>query len=155
MAGSKVVLVVAVLFLAAAPVRSALTVQQVTSTPTNEKGPFRRNSSTSGGQVLFVDSGDTVRLFNGTSVVPLQTLPNAGEEVNDGVFMLGSHSVAGQVIGAWRRGNGYGVVSVNAGAPVTTLQNPEAVSVGEGCVFMILLVARLVYTARRHDRPTP
>lgn len=135
-----IVLALAACVFTAMPVHAALTVQQITSNAANEKGPFRRQSVTSRGQILFVDAADTVNLYNGSAIVPVQTLPGT-DSVEPAVFMLGSGASPGQVVAAWRRGFGYGVVSVNGAAPVQTTQNPEAVAVADGCVFMVLQTA--------------
>jgi hypothetical protein len=117
---------------------TTLTSQQIT--PSNDGLSHlwdRRNSTTSRGQILFVGSNDAVYLYNGAtfqSIQPTDPINN----VSTNVFGLGSASTAGQVLGGWRRGAGTGWVSINGGTPAQVTLNPEAVSIGEGCVFMVL-----------------
>lgn len=101
---------------------------------------FKRDPFTTRGQILFAEADYDVWLFDGT-LPPVPVLVQAspgGDDVNDGVFMLGPHSVAGQVLAGWRREFGYGLVSIDGAAPATVTLNPEAVSIADGCIFMVL-----------------
>ncbi|MCA1733317.1 MAG: IPT/TIG domain-containing protein [Acidobacteria bacterium] len=114
-------------------------IQRVTDNDADELATFRRAPVTSRGQILFVTADDTIWLFDGTSPAqPVQTLPAPGDEVESTSFTLGSGAIPGQVIGGWRRGTGYGNVSVDGAAVATIMLNPESVSIRDGCVFMVL-----------------
>lgn len=107
-----------------------------------------RISPTSGGKILFVmiddelnTTDDPVILYDGSFTTVQPTVTN--EDVNTTVFGLGSTLTPGNVIGGWRRNSaegGYGNVSVNGASPSTVTLNPEAVSIRDGCVFMVLQV---------------
>jgi hypothetical protein len=99
-----------------------LPVQQITTDALSE-GWGQKGSPTSGVQILFYDGDDTVRLYNGTTNLTVQPT-DAGNTINNGVWMLGSGSTAGHVIGGWRRGNGYSDVSVDGNTPVKVNVNP-------------------------------
>jgi hypothetical protein len=114
----------------------SLPVQQITADNVDAAWGIK-GSPTSAGQILWHDSNDTVWLFNGTSVATVQ-LTDTGKTVNDNIWMLGSGSATGHVIGGWRRGNGYSDVSVDGGTPVKVDVNPEFVSIIDGCVFFTL-----------------
>lgn len=98
----------------------------------------RNNSTTSAGQILFVDSNETVYLFDGTTIQTVQLTD--GNAVETSSFGLGSASTAGHVIGAWRRGAQYLDVSIDGGTPQRADLNPEALAIGEGCVFSVMQV---------------
>ncbi len=130
---------------AAGAVGATLPVTRVTDDALDLLGggaSLKRDPFTSRGQILFADQNKNVWLYTGTlppSIV--QAAPGGDDSVADHVFMLGTAAAAGQVLAGWRRGNGYGLVSVNGGAPQTVTLNPEAVSVADGCIFMVLQTA--------------
>lgn len=117
-----------------------LTVQQISSDSLDAVSDFNRATPTSGGRILYADTPDSTVWFYPGSGAPIsvQTLPAPGEVVANHVFMLGSGATASTVIGGWRRGTGYGNVTINGGAPAKVTLNPESVSVRDGCVFMVL-----------------
>ena len=147
-----VLVLVLVLALSAAAVAAAsLPVERITNDEVDLRGgvidgvgaPFKRNPFTSRGQILFADLDDNVWLFDGSlppEPATIDPAPGGDDTVADNVFMLGPNSVPGEVIAAWRRGNGYGQVSVNGGGASNIDLNPEAVSVADGCAFMVLQV---------------
>lgn len=96
---------------------------------------MRAVSSTSRGQILFFGSNDNVYLYNGTTIQIVQLTDGSALSTVSG---LGPASTAGQVIGGWRRGAGFGYVSTNGGTPAQVTLNPEGVAISEGCVFMVL-----------------
>ena len=96
-----------------------------------------RRTSTTGGQILFV-AADVVYLYDGTTVRAVSETHAAGETVNQTVFSLGSDSIAGHVIGGWRRANGYSNISIDGAAALKVNVNPESVSIAGGCVFFVL-----------------
>ncbi|HLJ73046.1 MAG TPA: hypothetical protein VKU62_00575, partial [Thermoanaerobaculia bacterium] len=130
------------LLVAIAPVLRAQTLppaQQITSNNAINYVWSNRTSSTSGGQIQFASAptDDTIYLYNGSSIVPVQaTIP--GQTINQTVTMLGSGATSGVVVGGWRRDDGVGWVSVNGGTPQTENLNPEHLSINGGCVFMTL-----------------
>ena len=116
---------------------TTLTGQQITlSNDAISENWSTRNSSTSRGKILMV-GGDAVRLFNGTSVQPVQGSV-LNEAVDTAVFMLGSGASGSSVVLGWKRGAGYADVSIDGAAPIKIDLNPGAVSIGEGCVFLTL-----------------
>ncbi len=96
-----------------------------------------RRTITSGGQVLYV-AADVVYLFDGTTIRAVTETHAANETVAPHVLTLGSDSIAGQVIGGWRRGNGYSNISINGAAALKVNVNPESVSIDKGCAFFVL-----------------
>ena len=121
-------------------------VQQLTTNSTDETWGVR-NSATSRGQVLWVDGGGSVILFDATSTSVLQAQDTLGA-VDNVVFTLGSGSNAEDVVGVWRRGTDSGWVSLNGAPPVPVMatnpinpadqMNAEGVAAADGSVFMIL-----------------
>src|SRR5262245_1160031 len=70
-----------------------------------------RSATTSQGKVLITDGTD-VYFFDGTAVSLVQAQGSQGPESQGNVefgslFVLGSGSIPGQVVGAWRRGTDY------------------------------------------------
>lgn len=137
---------VAIVFLASSGLRAATL---VTPGAANARWSAR-NTSTSGGKVLWFDQSDTVLLYEGgttnTQVQALVAGTSPGS-IDDVVFTLGSGSSAGQVIGGWRRGTDDGWVFVSGGTPKkmsgtnpygTGAMNPEGIAIADGCVYMAL-----------------
>ena len=126
---------VTAVFIATSSSAQTLPVQQINPANTTSEGWRNEGSPTSGGQIMFFNAGGDVKLYNGTSIVPVQTFPGQGI---DHVWMLGSGATAGHVIGGYRRGSGYLDVTVDGGAPVKVDQNPESIAIADGCVFAAL-----------------
>ncbi|MEO8034274.1 MAG: IPT/TIG domain-containing protein [Acidobacteriota bacterium] len=130
------VAVLSVAFIATVPV--TLHSQPLTGTQIAPAGAWEiRRTTTSGGQVLYV-AGDVVYLFDGTTIHAVTETHNAGDTVAQHVLTLGSDAIAGQVIGGWRRGNGYSNISINGAAALKVNVNPESVSIDKGCAFFVL-----------------
>ncbi|MEK7793045.1 MAG: hypothetical protein AAB353_00875, partial [Candidatus Hydrogenedentota bacterium] len=106
---------------------------------------------TSQGMVLWSQdigndgSPDDVVLFDGNQV----SLVQAGSDITDSVFGLGSGAAPGEVIGAWRSGTDDAYVFVNDGGPLMLVSadspfdgggpmNPEGLAIADGYVFIIL-----------------
>lgn len=133
----------ALLAAAGAAAAASLPVARITNDAFDLRGggaTFKRDPFTARGQILFADLDDNVYLFDGATLPPaaLQAAPGGDDAVADQVFMLGSAATSGDVLAAWRRGNGFGVVTVPGGTPQNVTLNPEAVSVADGCIFMVL-----------------
>ena len=134
-------LVLAGLVVPAATVAQTLPpAQQITSSTDGISERWNNRTSTSSGRkILFAGSNDTIYLYNGSTVQSVQT--TTGEAIREAVMMLGTGGSAGSVIGGWRRGDGSGWVSTDAGAPHQITLNPEHLSIRSGCVFMTLQTA--------------
>jgi photosystem II stability/assembly factor-like uncharacterized protein len=127
--------------------RAQMTVRLLTTNSIADNTWGVRNSTTTGGKVLWIDGSGSVIFFNGTTtnLVQLQGLLGSIENT---VFALGSGETPSQVIGVWRHGTDSGWVSVNGGTPVPVMAtnpinpaqplNAEGVAVAEGSVFMVL-----------------
>lgn len=136
--------------LATSSYSQTLPTQQITANNVSE-GWKNEGSPTSGGQILFYDTNQTVWLYNGTTTLSVQ--PTPGQTI-DHVFMLGSGATAGNVIAGWRRGAGYADVSINGAAPVKVDLNPESVAIADGCIFFALQVSGTTQHAFKVDPVT-
>lgn len=111
--------------------------QQITSSTDGISERWgNRRSPISGGKILFAGNDEGIYLYNGTAVQSVQA--TTGDGVRETVLMLGSGSSAGSTIGGWRRGDGAGWVSVDGGTAHRINLNPEHLSIGSGCAFMVL-----------------
>lgn len=130
----------AVLLAAPLSLASTLPVERITGPElpvAGDENAFRldRAPYTSQGKILFY-SGTKMFVYEGGP--GFDEIDDSSDSVAAHVFTLGPGTTPGSVIAGYRRGNGYGVVSVDGNDPVLGTLNPESVSVHAGCAFMTL-----------------
>jgi len=147
-------LVCGLVFIAAAPARATDCGTQLTDNNQNDRFGLRQ-PATSQGRAIWFDDDNTVFVFDGAAVQPLQAADSNNAAlggITDSVFCLGSGSQPAQVLGAWRRGTDFAWIWPGIGHAPQLAQytnpynandpmNPEGVAIADGCVFMLLQAA--------------